>query len=538
MNTPIVIIDNERKEVMHLGNLLEAAFPDTTILPERSIREATPFKEWETAFDYLLSIEGTDLIVCLDLSLGPHFTWEDVNTGLGRARLLRDARPHWTFVAYTKSIPYAREDAGFAAVFDGVIDKAELARQIDFVSAVRLVRSSVEEARRKRTLPDLPVLADNVRVIDSFGIRLFRAGFSDDVLAEILSRETSEWGSVKVESLTSGYSGAFMLRLSSDSGASLILKVAKMKETIASEVSALSAYLHELAPYGARLNQISSTIERLKNGAGFYYRQMPIKGRTLLQCCLEGGRAHIEESASVCRMCINVLEAVPIGLRPRRHARERFRLNAVDVGRVEASAEFVSGLGVALARERLWPSALPGPREVCEEVVEVARTWSSAPMTDIVLAEAVQHGDLNPGNVMIDVDGVPVLIDFQRLGRWPIGYDMARLSGLLRVRVTDSKLKDDHLPFRLRYWHEGWVRALDGDYSASLCSEADYCEQQFYSYCAKLPEPDRDGVRYGFYLGALWDMLKIASYQDLSSFKRTWAFSMAWSLARKLRGRK
>jgi hypothetical protein len=235
-------------------------------------------------------------------------------------------------------------------------------------------------------------------------------------------------------------------------------------------------------------------------------------------------------------MCVKVLEAVSIEQRPEVHARLRFTLSPVDVGRLESSAEFIAELGDVLVRDALWPDDIPAPRKMSEDVVLLAQRWSTDEITDVCLAEAVQHGDLNPGNVMIDSDGVPVLIDFQRLGRWPLGYDLARLSGLLRIRVTDAASKEDWLPFKLRSWvKDSEGIGLEANGRVSICSEAHFCEAEFLRYISGLPVKQQTRVRYGFYLGALWDLLKICSYQDISVFKRAWALSMAWRLSRNLR---
>ncbi len=235
-------------------------------------------------------------------------------------------------------------------------------------------------------------------------------------------------------------------------------------------------------------------------------------------------------------MCLRVLKAVPVAKRPTEAARKRFQLTPVDIGRLKTSAGFLAQLGDALFRAALWPKELPRAGEIAAEMTALAQKWSEDEITDVQLAESVQHGDLNPGNIIIDPDGVPALIDFQRLGRWPLGYDVARLAGLLRIRLTDTRDKSDWRPFRFPVWCQECLAWSQGAaISDPICLEATFCEREFLSYSAELPTGERRAVEYGFYLGSLWDLIKITSYQDISTFKRAWALVLGWSLVQKLR---
>jgi hypothetical protein len=52
--------------------------------------------------------------------------------------------------------------------------------------------------------------------------------------------------------------------------------------------------------------------------------------------------------------------------------------------------------------------------------------------------------------------------------------------------------------------------------------------------CA-LSTVDRAIVEYSFYLGSLWDLIKITNYQDISVFRRAWALVLGWSIGERLR---
>ncbi|HEV3317601.1 MAG TPA: phosphotransferase [Candidatus Angelobacter sp.] len=532
----IVVIDNEQREMMRLGNLLEAAFEGWRVLPDKAHREQESFNDWKKILPFLLEIKDSDVILCLDLSLGETGEWEDVQTGVVRAHDLKRSRPDWTFIAFTKASGYATSVPQFGPTFDGVLEKENLAKQKSWGSSVEFVRSVVERAHRRR-LPESGTIPSGVRVVDSLGMRSFRAAFSDQTLSDILRRETTDWGAVSVESLTSGYSGAFMIALTSESGdRSLILKIARNEETITSELRAQKDHLPELKPFGARFVLIEAEMQQLPDRNGVYYRQTPVEGKTVLQHCLDRSSTTMNLLQSVTRMCIRVLVGSSVTSRPVEPARNRFRLSPVDVGRLETSAAFLEQLGGALAREKLWPAELPNIAQVTGDMIALARGWAEDEITDVQLWEAVQHGDFNPGNVMIDADQFPVLIDLQRLGRWPLGYDMARLAGLLRIRLTDAHDKNDWLPFRFPAWCEECVAISRGDkISHPICPEAALFESEFLKYAEGLSSDEGPLVRYGYYLGSLWDLIKITSYQDISPFKRAWALVLGWSIMQRLR---
>jgi hypothetical protein len=533
----VVVIDNEREEVMRLGNLIEAAFPDWTVLPDRKGREGEPLRDWNAVVGYLLGVMDSDVVLCLDLSIG-HFDWEDVERGVRRAHSFRNDRPTWTFIAYTKNSLYASGMPEFKATFDGLLEKSELARKSSHVSAVDLVRLEIETARRRHRAPGTETIPKNVRIVDSLGMRSFRAAFSDETLGDIIRAEAAAWGPLEVESLTSGYSGAYMLSLTSvPAEHSVILKLARNEEAISHELRAQTDHLTELAPFGARFALIQPELHRLRDGSGVYYRQMPVQGVTLLKHCLTHPLDdNLIALGRVTRLCIRVLKAVPVVDRPSTLARNHFVLSPVDIGRLETSAQFLAELGSALAVAKLWPTMFPAPRLLSGEVTEMVRNWSSDELTDVMLPEAVQHGDFNPGNVMLDAEGEPVLIDNQRLRRWPLGYDMARLAGLLRIRLTDVRDRSDWLPFHFASWCEKSLEEVkESSVVDPICPEAAFCENEFFSYVAELPPQAAAIVAYSYRLGSLWDLIKIISYQDVSPMKRAYALARCWLLAKRVR---
>lgn len=108
---------------------------------------------------------------------------------------------------------------------------------------------------------------------------------------------------------------------------------------------------------------------------------------------------------------------------------------------------------------------------------------------------------------------------------------------MLRLRLMDVRKQRDWMPDRLLEWTGESVADLDADLSVrtGMCFEARYCDYQFRRFLDGLTdEKERRLLAFGYKLGTLWDLIKVVSYQDLSAFKRVWAFIEAWKLKKGL----
>lgn len=148
-----------------------------------------------------------------------------------------------------------------------------------------------------------------------------------------------------------------------------------------------------------------------------------------------------------------------------------------------------------------------------------------------------QHGDMNPGNVLVPAPDRVVLIDFSRLGTWPVGYDVARLAAILRIRLTDHAGQRDWMQNRLYYWMREGFCSIDtaSDPSAAVCPAATYCDQRFRGFVETREPSEREPMVRGYRLGTLWDLIRVLSYGDLSPFKRLWVLISCWRLGRSLK---
>jgi hypothetical protein len=540
----ILVVDNESEETLRLWDYLKEAFPDATILPERTPHTLPIFNDWEEVHNFVKNIEDERAVLCLDLALKTgKVDFQDVERGLNQGAALRQLKPNWVILAYTMHGQRATLFPAYKEAFHGMIDKAILDSMLDRDERILFVKNMVKTAVKKcASEKGQDIFPTTARIVDSLGMRLFRAVFGDVAINEIIENEASLWRSVELRALTTGHSGAFLLSIRGtfdNRPQSIALKVARDEHIIQAEVDAPSKYIGELGPLNGRLGFFDPKKKRLATAGGLYYRQALENGKQLIELLPGRNRKASEKIlAPVVRLCIDVAKSVP-GRCGNVIANEKFKLFPIDISRLESSALFVAELGDTLLSQGYWPTSTAEPEELTAEVTELAKTWNGSRLTSLTLRTVLQHGDLNPGNVLIreDQDGVPILIDLSRLGQWPIGYDLCRLALMLRLRLMDAHKQADWLPDGLVRWAGEPVAYLNGDEKSHpvLCLEAKYCDFQFKKFLEGVTNPENKKLMaYGYKLGTLWDLIKIVSYQDVSVFKRVWAFIEAWKLKRTL----
>jgi hypothetical protein len=169
-----------------------------------------------------------------------------------------------------------------------------------------------------------------------------------------------------------------------------------------------------------------------------------------------------------------------------------------------------------------------------DAIIDLAKTWSDSLLTGVDLKTLVQHGDLNPGNVLVrrSQSVEAVLIDLSRLGPWHVGYDLSRLALMLRLRLLDVTGQKDWMPEGLEKWVGESLVCINKEIipDSKSCPEGVYCDQQFRLYLNDLAPDQKDNVAYGYKLGTLWDLIKVISYHDISPYKRIWALIECWKL--------
>lgn len=535
-NMSILVIDNSVDEAVRLIDLVEEAFPRAAVLPGREI--VRTFGRWEDVLSYIqaASREGMT-VLCLDVALDRE-DYADAVRGLERAGVIRAMRREWVLVAYTRFGARIASEPSYSDNFDGMIEKASLDGK-DRKQRLSYVKSSIEASIRKKTKTEDSLPSDTT-IVDSMGMRSVRAAFGDSAIAEIIRNEAMNWRDVRLEALTTGHSGAFMLSISGrneSGGHSLVLKVARNDSTVEQEIRAQQKYLAQLGALAGHLAVLDNESVRLSRDAGVYYRQARIDGVPLLERLRNRDAfRHDQILRRVVDLCLSVCADVKEGRGAYGVAGDFFRLSPIDIGRIETSVKFLSQFGTAMKSHGLWGIDDVDVTFIAKDLLKLARGWSQWSGLSPELISIVQHGDLNPGNIMLSKDGSPVLIDLARLGHWPVGYDLSRLSVMLRLRLVDWGDLRDWLHFGLRDWlseETGALEAMDDD-AEPICMESIYCDQRFGGFLLELPEDQRSIVRYGYGLGTLWDLLKVISYQDVSPYKRMWAMIEAWRLKRRL----
>jgi hypothetical protein len=529
-----VIVDNHVDEILRLTDLLKSGYPGVPVLPNEESHPGLRFTSWDGALQYVVRVKGKSVVACLDLALtsGPNEESIDAVGGLEKARAVRAAKPEWILIAYTRYSIRVQPEPAFNETFDGVIEKGELDSYDRRDDRVEFVKRQVNAAIRKRR-GSKGVGTLNLHVEDSLGLRTFLAAFGDATLDEILDNEASSWGEVNVTALTTGHSGAFMLSIKgkSEGGVqSLIIKVAHDVKIIQDEIQATKRYLAQLGVLNGHFSQLDPFSKALSSKRGVYYRQAQVIGSGLLELIRgKPWEENVWPMEKITNFCLAVCGRTPPKDCATQDATSVFTITPLDISRLETSARFLGELGRTLQKQAWLPLDLD-PEKVASDVVQMAKEWSG--FIKVKVKTILQHGDLNPGNVFLQTDGFPVLIDLSRLGPWPVGYDLSRLALSLRLRLTDADGRRDWLPQNLKTWLLEPAAEIDKirDPVGSVCSEAVYCEQQFRLFLEGLPGEFRETLARGFHLGSLWDLIKFVSYQDISPFKKMWALLECWRL--------
>ena len=527
------IADNERSEVAHLKMLLQKAYPRSDVWP----REDNAVKSWRAVEKAIRSSTKDEetLVVILDLGIDTQ-DMRSVHTGVQQAFLLRSVRPKAVFLAYTQYLTAAEGCSHFSETFDGSIDKQRLGGYSTTEKEVAYVRQAIEEARHRRAGSK-----PSYSLIDSVGLRLVGAAFGQEVFDVLVETVACGWEEVKIAALTSGHSGAFLLAISgSHQGGfqQIIVKCAREAELIQNDTRRVKEHLAELGPFAGVLAQTDQEIHTFPRKLGYYYLQANIEGDTLLNILSQkpwNGDAQkiLDVILTLETRCYDRPASEPF---TRVRPIEKFTLSPVDLGRASQAIEFLGDVGACAKEVEQWPDGIPAAATIAKTMLATLVKWESLLRNEDELLCVCQHGDLNPSNILIPAPGNVVLIDLSRLGRWPVGYDIARLAVLLRIRLTDHDRHRDWAENRLREWaKEGFCSLeVEQDATSSVCPWAIHCDQQFRVFLQTRQPNERETMARGYRLGTLWDLVKVLSYGDLPPFKRLWALIESWRLSNSL----
>jgi len=521
------IIDDRENDHTFISAAVRTAFPHATF----AVREGTTFVKWTAVADYLRGardeIERDESILLLDMSLGDGDAEAQVDEGIRRAKTLRLEFPDAIIVActqYDRSV--ASKVRGSESPFHGVFAK-ESWRALPDAERPMYVRTIIEEARpRSRSL--IGALSDRAEIDDSLGVRSFCAAFGDGALDELIVRFADASDNVRIRALTGGLSGAFLFEIKTDGSRgclSRIVKLARDRELIDNEVKGLATHLPALGQLATVLLPPIGEIRTLPCGA-FYLEQIAVAGEDLLRLVRRdtlAGSFAVRKYVALLAACVAEAIGSPGAVR-RKRLGDAFRFSSLDLERLRVSAEFLSGFGLRLVDAGLWPEAVTPP-EAAKSLCDLASAWRRNDLAVLSRETPVsaQHGDAHLANVVLTATGQLRLIDIARVGVWPIGYDMSRATVQARLRLLDHVAYADFMPERLPAWMNGFV--ADGDIAA-LADEFVVAFKQVIVGS----EYERE-LALAFDVGTTWDLLKIASYGDISPLKRVWAMLSATRLA-------
>lgn len=527
------IVDDEPNHIASLESVLREAFPNCEV-------EKWTGNSWPKAIVWITHNvpNENESVLLLDISLaGPV---DLVEEGLRNAQHVSMRSPKVTLLAYSQYRPRAEADTRYRAIFCGAVDKQRLFPHLDFgrrAEAVAYVRSAILEAVAPDSLFDERIL------VDSYAMRLLNAAFRRASLAELLGAVARDFNNLQVVALTGGYSGAFLLSISGDKegrAQNVVVKMSRDRKTLEEELTALADHMSELGPLQGCLVTTGREIRPLPSGDVFYFSQAHVPGDDVLSA-LRKHAPRFNNYSEVLDPLLSILfgcydNCVAKGLTS--PFAKSFPLSRMDVGRFTNSVPFLREIACTMKKKGMYPNGTRGePEALGREAAMGISQWETFISALGDALTCVQHGDLNPRNVILCDGNRPVLIDLARLRPWPIGYDLARLTLQLRIRLTDDRDHMDHFPEGFEQWVEEPLGELKTTVrpTKSVCPPAAYCENALKTWALAKSDDLCDAVSRSFRIASLWDLIKIVSYGDLSVYKRVWALHECDRLTEQIR---
>lgn len=525
------IMDDRENDHTFVSAAMKTAFPDAVF----AVDAGTTFARWGAVSEYLRAarrdIEKDESILLLDMSLGEDDPEAQIDEGIRRARTLRLEFPTALVVACTQyDLSVASKVRRGDNPFDGVFAK-ERWRALPDAERPNYVRTIIEGAR-PRSSSLIGALRERFEHDDSLGLRSFCAAFGDGAIDELIVRFADATDAVHIRALTGGLSGAFLFEIKTNGARgrlSRIVKLARDRDLIEKEVTGLATHLPALGQLATVLLPPIGEIMTIPCGA-FYLEQIAVEGEDLLRLArrdLVAGSVAIRKYVSVLSTCVADAIGSPGAVR-RMPLGQTFSFSHLDLERLRVSAEFLSGFGRRLVAAGQWPVTAT-PAEAAASLLEIASAWrkNELPVLSRETPVHPQHGDAHLANVMLTATGQMRLIDLARVGVWPIGYDMSRPAVQARLRLLDHVEYADFMPEHIPTWMNG---GMAGSGDVALADEFVNAFKQTIANSEFAEE-----LALAFDVGTAWDLLKIASYGDISPSKRVWAMLYATQFAGMLR---
>lgn len=530
-----LVIDNQGGELDNLIYILKQCYDGQIIAPE--LGETT--SRWSEA-ETLVTTKATDemeQIIFLDLALDLDSS-SDAKAGLERVRNLVTRRPNATWIAYT-SFYDVLDSHEARKLIHALLNKQHMSGRSEEELQL-LVRGTVEEALRKRRGIAKPTVIQHE---DSSGMRSFFAVYPEGVLEELVAAECADWTERRVRALSSGYSGSSLLEINGrkDSASrQIVVKLAPRKKMIEEEAGILNKrFRGEGGVFVGRCAQ-SSVPKPLSDQLGFYSIQDMVLGNTLMSLMVSSSSTNPEAQEAISTIIELAIEQYKKGWfndgSDIDKKLQRFVFSEVDLDRARQACEFLLDLANGMQDRNTWPGNAMPPTELFAKINSLLENWRAHLENTNPFRWVLQHGDLNPHNVMVGAGDQITFIDLARLGHWPIGYDLSRLAIQLRIRLVDQAQRLDWFEDRLGLWCDEWLWApnIPRAPASSLCPPAVLCDVAMYDLIQTSEPAVKNSLMVGTRVGALYDLLRILSYSDLSPFKRLWAAINCFEQAERL----
>jgi hypothetical protein len=519
---------------------LEETYPEASVQP----KDDRTFVSWDAVEDYLadtIGSVGDTVVVFLDIGLTPTVRSSQVREGMMRAYALKRRFSDARFVACTQFDAAVRSNEYYSKTFSSILNKQLWDSSDDFAERKDHLRRVVDEALPPQENASSALFA-SASIEDSLALRLFEAAFGEQTLRFLLADVATNWSRIEIRALSHGYSGAYLLQIAGSDATqaprAIVVKAAKDKEILLSEAESVKTYFGALGALTPHVLSPEQQIHNLTNG--YYIRQPVIPGTDLLRLIYTSTAVSEALVAVSAKRVASVLARCCFdGARADSEAPllAKFHLTHLDQSRFRASLEQLRLVGATLKLRKMWPQYFPDVEGIGDLMRRIVDDWNRHEHLRRRVPFMVQHGDCNPGNILIDGDDF-MLIDVARLARWPVGYDLSRLAIQLRSFLPDHEGGSDFFADGLPEWLSQTVAAVGQarrlEAAGGVCPLADACDEAF-EIAANEYGMRSDDVRYAYSVGTLWDLIKIVSYGNLSVFKRTWALLECWRLVKRLR---
>lgn len=547
MTIRFAIVDDQPHEVRHIRSLIGACDVGSKVVWPADSRS---FTDWRRAWEAIVGLEKEGwnpasecCVLVLDVALGNDT--DHIKEGIEEISRQLNSEVFSQYVVIIVSHFEGEMRKRLVEQVDHIVDKAMLyspQRNLFFQDAVSsaLSRWSV---RTKRQNP-IAFQPAAFRRVDGVAMRRLEASVGPEAIDRLGAAVAGDWKAASVEALNGGYSGAFLLSFSEESGSRrIVCKASRTPSLIREEVDrTYKALTYDF--YASHMTPQTELCQLPIEPKVAYITLASIAGRTLEAEILHAV-ASGPQAGPRCETVVGELVEIAVRASNVRIDGERqfTELTQEDVNRFDSSIEYLLRLRQACVdRGILGDAAWNSPDHIRSFHVDVVHKWNNhrSGWSSIMPASCPQHGDLNPRNVLVGTGGHLSLIDFARFGGWPPGYDLVRLELQLFLRILSRMHEGESFPDDVKDWWSLWHAYCVAEDNFSFVSSRGDVQMmvRLLSIIQSarhriLAQYDKVTGRTMTYLLRCLDAIKMCSYQDATSFKRLLFLFIAVDCAQK-----